>query len=328
VSREAAKLTAYFGESDRVGRRALCDVLLDLFGERSLRASALLRGTEGFGLKQLRHSQNLLSLSEDLPLVAVAVDARDRIEAIEPEVAALVVEGLVTVEGADFVEPALVPGAQAKLTVYLGRREPYAAAVEILRRAGVDGATVLMGVDGLLHGERKRARFFSRNDDVPLELFSVGAADSIARALPDLRTLLPGLLCTFEGIRVCKRNGTRLDRPAGGGWQKLTVVAAENAQHEGRPLYLELVRRLRLAGAAGATAVRGIWGYSADHAPYGDRALALRRRAPVVTTIVDRAPQIDEWFGIVDELTDEAGLVTSEPVPHVDPRPPDYDSPR
>jgi hypothetical protein len=34
-----------------------------------------------------------------------------------------------------------------------------------------------------------------------------------------------------------------------------------------------------------------------------------------VTVIVDTPERIRRWFAIVDELTDEAGLVTSELVP-------------
>ena len=36
---------------------------------------------------------------------------------------------------------------------------------------------------------------------------------------------------------------------------------------------------------------------------------------PVLTTIVDRPERIRRWFQIVDEVTDQAGLVTSEMVP-------------
>jgi len=35
----------------------------------------------------------------------------------------------------------------------------------------------------------------------------------------------------------------------------------------------------------------------------------------VVTVIVDTPERIRRWFGIVDELTSETGLVTSEQVP-------------
>ena len=92
-------------------------------------------------------------------------------------------------------------------------------------------------------------------------------------------------------------------------------LRGEQSRHDGRPLHSELIRALREAGAAGATSLRGIWGYHGDHKPHGDIFWQLRRRVPVVTVIVDTPERIRRWFAIVDELTDEAGLVTSEMVP-------------
>jgi hypothetical protein len=60
---------------------------------------------------------------------------------------------------------------------------------------------------------------------------------------------------------------------------------------------------------------RGIWGYHGDHAPHGDSFRQLRRRVPVLTVIVDTPDRSRRWLSIVDELTDETGLVTSEMVP-------------
>ena len=93
------------------------------------------------------------------------------------------------------------------------------------------------------------------------------------------------------------------------------VYAGEQSRHDGAPLSGRLVRALRAAGAAGATNLRGIRGYHGDHAPHGDTFWQLRRRAPVVTVVVDTPERIRRWFAIVDELTDETGLVTSELVP-------------
>ena len=78
---------------------------------------------------------------------------------------------------------------------------------------------------------------------------------------------------------------------------------------------MQLARQLLEAGAAGATALRGVWGYHGDHQPHGDRLLALRRRVPVLTVVVDTPARIRRWFAIVDELTDKTGLVTCETVP-------------
>jgi PII-like signaling protein len=316
VNGDTRKLTVYFGESDRVDGALLSDALLDVFERRGLHAAALLRGVEGFGAKHRLHTQRFLTLSEDLPLVAIGVGARDRIDGVFEQAKKLVHEGLVTLERAQIGGAS--PHEEAKLTLYVARDEPYVDVVDELRRGGVAGATVLLGVDGMAHGSRRRARFLSRNGGVPLLVVSVGSADSIERALANVRALLVDPVTTLERVRVCKRDGRLLARPQEhDGWQKLTVYAGEQARHEGRPLYIQLIRRLREAGAAGATAVRGVWGFSGDHAAHGDRPLRVRRRVPVVTTIVDRSEESVRWFEIVDELTDEAGLVTSEIVPTV-----------
>jgi PII-like signaling protein len=93
------------------------------------------------------------------------------------------------------------------------------------------------------------------------------------------------------------------------------VYASEQAQYDGRPLYAELMRRLRESGAAGATSLRGTWGYHGDHLPHGDSFWQLRRRVPVVTVIIDTPERIQRWFEIVDEVTSATGLVTNEMVP-------------
>jgi PII-like signaling protein len=96
----ALKLTAYFGERDRVGDRFLADALIDVFARHDVRTSLVMRGVEGFGAKHHRHTDRLLSLSEDLPLAAVAVDTAERIEAVRPEIAALPFAGPLTLERA------------------------------------------------------------------------------------------------------------------------------------------------------------------------------------------------------------------------------------
>jgi PII-like signaling protein len=336
VNEDCLKLTSYFGERDRAGDRFLADALIDTFERHEFQISVLLRGTEGFGLKHRLQTQRLLTLSEDLPLVSVAVDTRARIEAAIDEVTAISSHGLVTLERArmlcDGIQPPAVLDEQTKLTVYLGRQErvddrpAYLALVELLHRYGIAGATVLLGVDGTAHGTRRRAAFFGRNADVPMMVIAVGDGSRIARALPEIAGLLARPLVTLERVRVCKRDGRRLGEPRHlpatdpsglGMWQKLTVYAGEQAKAGGAPLYVELVRRLREAGAAGATVLRGIWGYHGDHRPHGDSFWSLRRHVPVVCVVIDTPERIRRWWEIVDELTADTGLVTSEIVPAV-----------
>ncbi|MEA2395425.1 MAG: hypothetical protein QOJ82_3316 [Solirubrobacteraceae bacterium] len=332
TSHDALKLTTYFGERDRAAGAFLSDALAAVYERHELRTSIVMRGVTGFGVKHHLRTDRLLTLSEDLPMVSVAVDARERVEAALDEVVALSGDGLITLERARLGESALLAGAgdETKLTVYAGRgervggRPAHVAIVDLLHRHGVAGATVLLGVDGTARGERRRARFFAANAGVPVMVIAVGAGDRIAAAVRDLAGIVPEPLFTLERVRVCKRDGVRLADPVHvpetdasglGMWQKLMVYCGEQSRHRGHPLYVELVHALREAGAAGATALRGIWGYHGDHEPHGDAFLQLRRRVPVVTVIVDTPERVRRWFAIVDALTDETGLVTSELVP-------------
>jgi PII-like signaling protein len=310
-----AKLTVYFGEHDGIDGE-----LLGAFARHRVEASVLLRGSEGFGIKHHLHSERLLTLSEDLPLVAIAVDSRERIlDHVLPEVSELAGDGLVTIENARSDRPP-PDSRDVKLTVLCGRAErvgggpAFVAVVDLLHRHGVEGATVLLGLDGTVHGERRRARFFAGNADVPLVVVAVGDATRVGSAATELDCLLERPLMTFEGVTMGPPPA-RVGPASESAWQKLTIYSSERAKLGGRPLHIELVRRLRAAGAEGATCLRGIWGYHGDLPPHGDRLLSLRRRVPVVTTVVCEAPNAERWFGIVSEAADAGGLVTTEGVP-------------
>jgi PII-like signaling protein len=334
---DCLKLTTYFGERDRTDKDFVADALLDLYGRHGTEVSVLLRGAAGFGVKHHLRTDRLLTLSEDLPLVSVAVDTRERINAVLDEVTQLKRRGLVTLERARLltgdVQPLSFPETlheATKLTVYVGRQErvygmpAYLAVCDLLYRREIAGATVLLGVDGTAHGERRRARFFGRNADVPLMLIAVGSGAKIARVLPELSGLLHRPVLTLERVRVCKRDGERIAEPSrlpdadAEGlqiWQKLMIFSSEQAKVHGVPQHMALLQRLRESRARGATTLRGAWGFHGDHAPHGDRLLQLRRHVPVVTVVIDRADAVARSFEIVDELTRERGLVTSEMVP-------------
>jgi PII-like signaling protein len=337
MNEDCLKLTAYFAERDRTGDRFLGDALIAACERHALQTSVLLRGVEGFGLHQVLQTERLLSLSEDLPAVLVAVDSRTRIEAALPELREATSHGLLTLERARMltgrVDRVALPEElhdATKLTVYCGRyeragrRPVFLAIVDLLHAHHAMSTTVLLGVDGTAHGVRERARFFGRNVQVPLMIIAIGTGAELSAVLPDIAALTERPLLTLERIRVCKSNGRRLAEPqdAPGAddnglntWVKLMIHADQTARHDGRPLHVELVRRLRAAKAGGATVLQGIWGYSGEGRPQGDKLLSLRRHVPTTTIVVDTPAQIGRWFEIVDELTDTAGVVTSELVP-------------
>jgi PII-like signaling protein len=357
VSGDCLKLTAYFGERDRVAGGFLADAIAAIHARHDVHTSVLLRGVEGFGAGQRTRTDSLLTLSEDLPMVSVAVDTPARIEAARGEIEALGFGGLLTVERARLIDGAggYVPaiagdgdrdggagegagdgdrdGADGvKLTIFVGRhqradrRPAHEVAVALLRGCGVAGATVLLGVDGTVRGERERARFFAANARVPAIVVAVGDGESIGRALAQLAGPLGQCPMTVERVRLCRRDGQALaqpQQPPDHGlsgrqlWQLLTVYAGEQSRSDGHPIHRQLTRQLRAAGAAGVTTVRGVWGYHGDHQPHGDSLWRLRRRVPVVTVCIDTPTRSREWMALIAAVTAQTGLVTSELVPAV-----------
>ncbi|WP_326547472.1 DUF190 domain-containing protein [Mycolicibacterium sp. ND9-15] len=329
------KLTTYFGERERVGDRFLADGLLDLYADAGLATSVVLRGIGGFGPRHQVRTDRTLSMSEDPPIAVAAVDVTDRVAPLAEHVAAMTRRGLVTLERARLVGSANAPVVAlpeaTKLTVYIGRQDRIAdrpahrPICDKLYNLGFFGAAVLLGVDGTRHGQRKRARFFSRNVDVPEMIVAVGAAAQAQRAIEYLEQVLTAPLYTVEKVQICKRGGHFLTRPVGlpqhdsAGrplWQKLMIYTSEATVYDGVPIHRALVRRLRESGAvSGCTALRGIWGFRGGQRPRGDRLVQLSRQVPVTTIVVDTPTRIAAAFDIVDEVTAEDGLVTSELVP-------------
>jgi PII-like signaling protein len=337
VIQDSFKLTSYFGERQRTGDGFAADALLDLYGRHEIATSILLRGAEGFGARHRLRTDRSLSLSEDLPLISVAVDSRPRIKEVVEPTGRLLGAGLVTLERARLLSGDMETLAlrdevheETKLTIYLGRQEricrvpAFVAVCDLLHRRGVAGATAMLGVDGTAHGQRQRASFFSRNAGTPMMVIAVGSGERIGRVLPELGGLLLRPLLTLERVRICKRDGELLCTPSALPgtdetgmplWHKLMVYTSEAALYDGQPIHRAIVRQLRAAGIAGATTLRGIWGFHGDHAPHGDRLLQLGRHVPAVSVVVDAPERIATAFAIVDELTREQGLVTSETVP-------------
>jgi PII-like signaling protein len=331
---DALKLSVYFGDSITTGRMPASEALMRLLEQRGIASAALLHGTEGFGLNRRIHAERFPDVSTDLPLLAHVVDTRRRIEAVLDDVDRVVPRGLVTLEHARLASGADVagadfpagPGRAAKLTIYCGSderaggRPAYREAVDALRRHGAAGAIVLAGVDGLVGGRRRRARLFKTNG-APLVVISVGPAEPLRRSLPQLAELLPDPLVTLEPIAQLKHDGELLEPlpvSAGAGadvWQTIRVYTRRTAEVHGFPLYGELTRRLREAGAAGATTILGDWGFSSDEPPHGDKLGRVASHRPAYTVCIDRPGRIAELWPVIDELTTEHGIVTSLFVP-------------
>ena len=99
----ATKLTIYVGDSDKHGRKPLHLAIVELLHDESISGATVLHGIEGYGAHKQIHTARILDLSGDLPVVIVAVDLPEKIEAVLPKVDELIEQGLVTTEDVQIV---------------------------------------------------------------------------------------------------------------------------------------------------------------------------------------------------------------------------------
>jgi PII-like signaling protein len=99
----ALRLTVFVGEDDRYHHKPLYTEIVHRAHAAGLAGASVFRGIEGFGASSRIHTTRLLSLSEDLPVSIVIVDATDRIRAFLPQLDELVAEGLVIIDPVEVI---------------------------------------------------------------------------------------------------------------------------------------------------------------------------------------------------------------------------------
>lgn len=100
---ERTLLRIFIGESDHAKSgphhgKPLFEALLLTLRERGLAGATVLRGIAGFGASARMHTDRILRLSLDLPIVIEAVDTEEKIKAVLPELDELITGGLITLE--------------------------------------------------------------------------------------------------------------------------------------------------------------------------------------------------------------------------------------
>lgn len=94
-------LRIFVGEDDDHDGRPLYQAIVELLRREGLAGATVFRGIMGFGASSLIHTARILRLSEDLPILIECVDRTAAIEAVLPELDAMIADGLVTVEKAE-----------------------------------------------------------------------------------------------------------------------------------------------------------------------------------------------------------------------------------
>lgn len=99
----ARRLTVLVGEYDTYRHRPLATEIVHRAHSSGLAGASVFRGIEGFGASQAIHTSRILSLSENLPIMIVIVDAPEAIDGFLPQIAPLLTQGLIMVDDVEIV---------------------------------------------------------------------------------------------------------------------------------------------------------------------------------------------------------------------------------
>ena len=69
--------------------------------------ATVLRGVAGFGAHSVYHTDKLLRLSQDLPIVVEVVDSQEKIDAVMPKIDEMMNGGMITLEKATVIRYSL-----------------------------------------------------------------------------------------------------------------------------------------------------------------------------------------------------------------------------
>jgi len=114
---ERTLLRIFTGESDKYRGKPLYEALLQLFRQKGLAGATVLRGVAGFGASSTVHTDKILRLSLDLPLIIEVVETEEAIQAVLPDLDEMIDGGLITLERARVIlyRPAGVGASRQEL---------------------------------------------------------------------------------------------------------------------------------------------------------------------------------------------------------------------
>jgi uncharacterized protein len=95
---ERTLMRIHIGESDKWHGKPLHEVIIMMLRKEGFSGATVLRGVSGYGGSSVYHTDKLLRLSQDLPIIVEVIETQERIDQILPRLDEIVDGGLVTLE--------------------------------------------------------------------------------------------------------------------------------------------------------------------------------------------------------------------------------------
>jgi len=95
---ERTLMRIHIGESDKRHGKPLHEAIVEMLRKEGFSGATVLRGVAGYGGSSIYHTDKILRLSQDLPIVLEVIESTERIEQVLPRLDEMVDGGLITLE--------------------------------------------------------------------------------------------------------------------------------------------------------------------------------------------------------------------------------------
>jgi PII-like signaling protein len=95
---ERTLMRIHIGESDKWHGKPLYGAIVEMLRKEGFSGVTVLRGVAGYGGSSIYHTDKILRLSQDLPIILEVVEFTERIEKLLPRLDEMVEGGLITLE--------------------------------------------------------------------------------------------------------------------------------------------------------------------------------------------------------------------------------------
>ncbi len=114
---ERTLMRIFIGESDKHQGKPLYQAVVETLRQKGLAGATVLRGVAGFGASSTMHTDKVLRLSFDLPIIIEVVETEAAIQGVLPDLDQMIGGGLITLERARVImyRPGTVRESQREL---------------------------------------------------------------------------------------------------------------------------------------------------------------------------------------------------------------------
>lgn len=209
-------------------------------------------------------------------------------------------------------------------------RRLYDALLGLLQAKGLAGATASRPIAAFTGHEAIRsadvADVIDVGEPMPVRIEVADRPELIEAVLPDVYTMVEHGLVEVQDTNVVKwwstddrhQRSTAKKRESimrfTGQAKELHIYLGEDDAWEGVPLFDAIVRRARELGVAGVSVYRGIEGYGSHGELHRHKALALRRSDPILITVIDSSPHVQQLLDAIETMVSDECLVTIQDV--------------